>query len=201
MVQDSGERQFTQLTHGFVFLFIAKSVAKLWLLLLPQVDRPESLVIAVSELSLHGDGIMETPQQYRYNSHLGYMRAVVMLPETPMAMAPVTSFSINCARNISSLRDQTLDAALERCAFPMSVDIMMYNIIHEWEIAGSKSIFLTGSQMNCDHTPTHSGCMAGCRHKALLRAFQYRQRPYALCSERRKSWSARACFYNLAIAS
>ena len=28
------------------FLFIAKSVAKLWLLLLPQVDRPESLLWA-----------------------------------------------------------------------------------------------------------------------------------------------------------
>ena len=48
MIQGSGERPFTQLTHGLCFLFIAKSVAKLWLLLLPQVDRPESLSIGIN---------------------------------------------------------------------------------------------------------------------------------------------------------
>ena len=45
LVQGSGERSFTQLTHGLCFLFIAKSIAKLWLLLLPQVDRPGSLLL------------------------------------------------------------------------------------------------------------------------------------------------------------
>ena len=44
MIQGSEERPFTQLTHGLCFLFIAKSIAKLRLLLLPQVDRPESLL-------------------------------------------------------------------------------------------------------------------------------------------------------------
>jgi hypothetical protein len=43
-IQGSKERAFTQLTHGLCFLFIAKSIAKLWLLLWTQVDRLELLI-------------------------------------------------------------------------------------------------------------------------------------------------------------
>ena len=42
-------RPFTQLTLGLCFLFIAKSITKLWLLLLPEVDRLESLQVIEEE--------------------------------------------------------------------------------------------------------------------------------------------------------
>ena len=44
LIQGSGERPFTQLTHGLCFIFITNSIAQLWLLLLSQIDCPESLI-------------------------------------------------------------------------------------------------------------------------------------------------------------
>ena len=43
LVQDSEERAFIELTHGLYFLFTRRSIAKLWPLLCPRVNRPESL--------------------------------------------------------------------------------------------------------------------------------------------------------------
>ena len=51
-IQDSGERPFTQLTHDLCLLFIPKSIAKLRLLSLPQVDSLESLALVGNEAPL-----------------------------------------------------------------------------------------------------------------------------------------------------
>ena len=53
MIQGSEEwHAFTQLTLDLCFLFIAKSITKLWLLLLPEVDRLESLIIVFHDIVL-----------------------------------------------------------------------------------------------------------------------------------------------------
>ena len=53
LIRGSEERPFTQLTRSLCFLFIANSIAKLWLLLLPQVDRPETLPQVHGRPGLH----------------------------------------------------------------------------------------------------------------------------------------------------